>query len=322
MTKKPLSIEIIFKGYRPKPLNNYANRWNSKCVFDENHTDGSGQKSFYFDAEENWYHCFSCKESGSFSSLLNKMGVSAFDILELVNFSFESVEDVRVDKSPNKIILPIKTSEYYLGRGFSSKLLKRFKIVQESVTLKSGDRVVEHIIPSIQNNLVVGYEAFYLLPSGIKERRTSDGYQKSEYLYNFNPELEEAFMVEGPADTLRLTSYGEDVISTWGTNLSEKQVQIIKESKLKTLILCADNDLAGFLANELWYRQLNNVVDCKFIFYPSEDPDKCSLFDWELAQETICDYLTYSITMYDLYGDDYEAVVTQAEKLWRKRKYN
>ena len=97
----------IFSKYHPKVMSNGQVR--CMCPFRENHTDGSGQESFFLTPYLNAYHCFSCGAKGNIVRLLTtRMGVNYFEaagMVQLGEYTPEKKEfdlDVmwRLDKLP------------------------------------------------------------------------------------------------------------------------------------------------------------------------------------------------------------------------------
>jgi DNA primase len=105
------------------------------------------------------------------------------------------------------------------------------------------------------------------------------GYQKSSILYNYHEAKisneNECYLVEGFFDVISLTSIGKkNCVGILGTNLSEKQIRLIKRLK-KRVILFLDGDKSGREATiSLSVKLINEVIDFEVLHGYDGDPDE------------------------------------------------
>lgn len=87
--------------------------------------------------------------------------------------------------------------------------------------------------------------------------KTSAFFKKEEILFNFynfdKTKFDEIYVVEGYMDVFSIKMLGIDnVVALMGTSLSDYHVSMIKKfPNIKTIILCLDNDEAGYQATSL-----------------------------------------------------------------------
>lgn len=283
----------IFRLYSPKIMTNGQIRM--ECPFRDNHTDGSGQYSFFVSPDINAYHCFSCRAKGNLVNLLTtQFGIGYFDAVGMVRLT-EYTPEVKefdldiswsVDKFPKE----------FLKRGYTKETLKHFK-----VGMTSDDEIV---IPYYRNfnkpTELVGYQKRVYNP----DRRVlnSKSFDKKNYLYNLDLSKDYVILAEGQSDVWRLYQHGYNACALMGSDISSQQISQL--SKFKKVYLALDNDLAGRKGTEICYSLLRNSSDIYLIPYSTKDPGECSSKEeWDNAFNSATDYLEYSIAMADGWDD-------------------
>lgn len=89
------------------------------------------------------------------------------------------------------------------------------------------------------------------LPEGMNKYKFPDGFKKSHVLYNLNRVLEDfaeakhLVLVEGFWSVIRLHSNGIPAVACMGTALSEKQIELLKQTGVKAITILFDGDEAG-----------------------------------------------------------------------------
>ncbi len=259
-----------------------------QCPFRENHSEyghGAGEQSMFLSPAINRYHCFSCRAKGMLSHLLvSKYKVSAFEVLK---FAFRRPDDKETEKEEFEIDEPwiIKPSPIFSDRDFSDEVQKYFKV---GMTLDGYT-----IIPFFDAD---GYL------QGLQKRkdtRTSRFLQNTKkfpkhlYLYNYNPEEEEATIVEGYSDVFRLWMFGEHAESTLGTSLTEEQAQML--SVHKVLYVATDMDKPGRdFADHIYKVMSAYPIKLLFIPYVAKDPGEVlSRRDWYSYKRAATGYAAY-----------------------------
>lgn len=188
-------------------------------------------------------------------------------------------------------------SPYFLGRGFSSSVLKSYGVgdCQESgkpmtaravvpVFDESGDRIIgcsgRTLYPQCPNCQFY-HAAHWHCPTnyieevmGCKWRHCSVGgadFEASKTLYNFWSAKDAirkdgvAILVEGPADVWRLEEasipYG---LGLFGTSLSDGQQIILEQSGATSIVILTDEDEAGRKAADQLNEQLRRLYRLYF----------------------------------------------------------
>lgn len=323
------SITEILADYGIRPRPSHPGQYRGKCCFRENHRDNSGRKSLFLSTEQNWYHCFSCGESGTLLDLLtsSKFNMKVFDALDHINtLSFEDNNDTKKEPKHVEYYLPVKPPTYYLDRGFTKEQLRAFKVGYGEVAGANRSREAIHIPLFLGKNLT---NIQFLIPKENGDKIIWDlgDFEKDGYFYGnekIDRDCEELTLVEGFTDLWRTHFRGYDVLGLLGTHFSKKHIDFLTERypNLFEVVLATDNDKPGFVARELIYRYLKDYYDVSFLIYPRKDPDACSEKDYHKSYENRMDYIPYQIGMAKLLGEEeYEWIVTAAEKIFKKRSY-
>nr|WP_318024927.1 toprim domain-containing protein [Ureaplasma urealyticum] len=107
--------------------------------------------------------------------------------------------------------------------------------------------------------------------------------KKDEILYNFHNVItiennHQLFIVEGFMDVITIhKSNKPNVVATMGVELTNKHLELIKSYGIKDLILCFDNDQAGFLATK---KQVMKLINSPFnIFIVDHKDNDCKDMD-------------------------------------------
>ena len=283
----------IFSEYHPKVMSNGQVR--CMCPFRENHTDGSGQESFFLTPYLNAYHCFSCGAKGNIVRLLTtRMGVNYFEaagMVQLGEYTPEKKEfdlDVmwRLDKLPKE----------FLERGYSRDVLKHFRVG----TTIDGQIMIPFYKDFNKPTELLGYQRRWYVPE--RGVRNSVGFEKKNYLYNLDFGYTYVVVVEGQSDVWRIYQHGYNATALMGADISAWQVEQL--SKFDRVYLALDNDKAGRRGTEIVYAFLKNHVDVKLVPYTTKDPGECDKKSWAKAFQASTDYLEYSMEM-TLNWDDY-----------------
>ncbi len=158
---------------------------------------------------------------------------------------------------------------------------------------------------------VVGFTGRSVDPKCDKAQRylnpmTSLVYKKSDILFNMQnirSRYDTIYVVEGYADALTLINNGiENVIALCGTAISDRHIIQLVKHKIRNVILCLDNDMAGILGTQEIAETLRKIGE--FQTFVKQIPDKkdpdefinsngvdaflnipnCKLFDFKLNE--------------------------------------
>ena len=295
----------VLEDYDPVRMSNGQIR--CMCPFRENHPDGSGRKSFFLSPELGVFHCFSCNAKGSAVRLLTRrFGVNYFDAMELVNLASvvgdkPKKPEFELDKS-----FTVPPPKYFLDRGYKDETLRHFRFGE------TDDGWM--IIPFYRGRELVGFQQRKQTPDRIVRNNT--GFNKKEYLYNYDDGYDYVVVVEGYSDVLRLYEHGYNATAVLGADVSRWQAQ--KISEFEHVYLAFDNDDAGRRATEIAYWQVSPHTDVKLIPYPTKDPGECvDKRTWAESFRDATDYAEYATYM-AMYWDGY---IEMREKVKRDLKH-
>lgn len=253
--------------------------------------------------------------------------VSFADTIKYVeDFLQEKVKDIKVDKikiEKNKFIQfsdtldkPVQTSEikretvkkslsipaqYYMDRGFSSKILVDYDVGLCTATGKEmSERVV---VPIYDDNheFMIGctgrsvysqcekcrayHNPLHSCPTDEKKWmyskwKHSGGFRAQDNLFNFWYALESikqtatVILVESPGNVLKLVQAGiPNVVATFGAHLTDSQKFKLDCSGAMTMILLLDNDEAGNTARVEIREMCNRTYRVFDIYVPPEFND-------------------------------------------------
>jgi len=161
-------------------------------------------------------------------------------------------------------------SEYFKQRGFSSSTLKHFNITD--CLDKKSHMYGRSIIPAHnrygkQIGFIARSNKDYVKPKYLY----SDGFKKSQYLYNQHRAMDKAtetsclFLTEGQGDVWKMYETGvENCVGLFGKDISHYQKDKLLKSGVTTLIVLTDNDQAGREAKIKIKRELSRLFTLKF----------------------------------------------------------
>lgn len=305
--KSSRTLLDIFSEFSPVLMSNGQIRM--KCPFRDNHTDGSGQMSFFVSPQINAYHCFSCKAKGNLVRLLTtRFKVNYFEAVEMVNLTEYTPEKKEFDLD---IMWDVDESpEEFISRGYTKNTLRHFRVG----TTDKGEILIPYYADFRKPVELLGYQRRWYHPD--RGVRNSKGFDRKSYLYNLDTSYDYVVLVEGQSDVWRLYQHGYNATALMGSDISSQQVE--KLSKFKRVYLALDNDEPGRRGTEICYYFLKNHVDVRLIPYDSDDPGECySRKKWKEAFDSATDYVEYSMAMtleWEDYLDMREEVLQEVRK--------
>ena len=313
--KKGKGLLYVLDKHSPQQMSNGQIRM--ECPFRENHTDGSGEMSFFLTPDINAYHCFSCRAHGSIIRLITtQFGVNYFEAVEMVRLGDYTPEKHEFELD---IMWDIKPPQSFLDRGFSEETLKHFRLGVAQIEKPDGRGKTEWtIIPFFFD----GELKWYQQRIDGKDRIVVNykGFDKFHYLYNLDTSYDYVIVTEGYSDVMRLYQHGYNSTAVLGADASDWQAKEI--SKFENVYLAFDNDDAGRRATEILYHQIkNSPCKIKIIPYTTKDPGSCtSKKEWSRAFNSATSYMEYSMEM-SMGFDDYLDMKEQVLKDLEKRKH-
>lgn len=172
-----------------------------------------------------------------------------------------SIAEVRESKPRQKRINKILSadfsrvrwgSDYFTGRGFSSRVLQKFQVFEcNDKTKAMSNRAVVPI--RNEDHRLVGFTGRDKTGfSQSKWLHMPKSFSKSAVLYNLNnakhyiTQHKTVILVEGPIDVWRLDEcHLFNAVAMLGTDISSEQIDLLKKYGAKKIILLLDPDSAG-----------------------------------------------------------------------------
>ena len=270
----------ILEYHNPKQLSNGQIR--TECPFRENHegiyaaSTGDGSKSFFISPNINSYHCFSCGAKGKLTKLLSsKFEVPFFEAVKYIRLEEEKIiKRKEFDLDIHWSIIPPKL---FLDKGYRPETLIKFKV---------GQHRNKYLIPIIQKGKVVGVK--YRVEEPERMFWYSDGFDRHLYLYNFKHYTDSVIVTEGETDVWRGEEFGYYTLGTFGTKVSNEQVDILKNFPI--IYLAMDTDLPGIKATKYLYDMLCKHSEIRIINLPAKDLGACKKRPFVKAYENYCTY--------------------------------
>lgn len=136
-----------------------------------------------------------------------------------------------------------KQKEYFFSRGFDQADANEFKIGSD------GDKLVFPLID--YNNRVVGFTRRTIRDETPKyiHSGSSEGFIKSEFLYNINKlnlSNHTVYITEGTLDVISGMKYGmTNILACLGTAFQDTHAKMLKNFGIKKIVFVFDNDPAG-----------------------------------------------------------------------------
>lgn len=288
----------------------------SKCPFPELHSNSESRnrKQFFADPNINRYHCFSCKSKGRLHGLLSssRIGLTFSQALSLVTLLGKT--DKKKIYSLDEIVDWSTPPKMFLDRGFTKATLKHFKV---GCYFDEERKQEVTTIPYYMGKLLKGIK--YRLPDTRRGKVTwsSEGFDRDNFLYNYNKYYDWAILTEGETDVMRSYQNGyPNTVASLGAELTQGQYELL--ATYDAVYSAFDNDDAGMIATELLYLNLRSQSSTELFIipYPEEDPGKCSKEDWQLAIGNYTSYIEYSMAMTRHLGERYTKLKLRSKKLF------
>jgi len=224
------------------------------CPFHNNHRTPAGEVS----KTSGTFFCFSCHESRSFIELLMfYTKKSFFEVTRLIN-SYEKNIDIVDDVSsfleekqefhPFDRLLIKKLNNQALDSPRAIRYFEGRRISKESVSSLSLGYSEKQDMVTVPISTPDGSDFVGFVGRSIegKSFRNTPGLPKSKVLFNLhrNKYKDHVYVVESSFDAIRLHQCGVSAVSTLGSSVSKKQIDLLKKY-FNYVILIPDNDDAG-----------------------------------------------------------------------------
>lgn len=221
---------------------------------------------FGVDVKTTMYHCFKCHSSGIV--VKNKASHNEKIIPFISNYFIDTFDNSSSIDSVDNKLLALKNVSALTKDSVAYDYLQKRQITDEQImyyNIMTGinDNFGRIIIPNMiianwtdfyQGRSYLGHEPKYLNPESI---------DKSNIVFNLHNQVKKqkrVYIVEGVFSAIR---GGKDVISIYGSSVSENQINLIKKYKFEEIYCCLDGDEAGTLGNSKLGNALFEQTDSK-----------------------------------------------------------
>jgi len=237
-----IELEKIFNLHNTKMS---GDNLMASCPFaDEFHNKEDRHQSFGINIYTGEYNCYVCGDMGtrgkSLESLAVKLNISLpkkfyKDILNMRLKTVNHTKEKKMVKQYMKDILsknPDLAYEYLKERGVSLETIKKMKVGRHNVL----DTL--YFLDIDENGELIGWAERNEAWAG---RYGFGAGNRKEMLFGLNKKVENAFLVEGPIDAMKLVDWGYTGIATYGNRIFEAQAERLIRL-CKRIILVPDQD--------------------------------------------------------------------------------
>jgi DNA primase len=221
---------------------------------------GNDKRNFQANYVKNAFHCWACDAKGRVVDLIcEKLGVSRQYVEQYIKGTHIFPEEI--DNIHSEVLALLKNlkqhrkihglhykykrlDRYWLGRGISEKVIRKFKLgfdpwyQRAVIPVVSNGKLVAVIGRAVNNSLRPKY--YKILPE--------THWPKNNYLFAFDHVVDKHLSVivtEGPVDTLKMHTLGfTNTVAILGSYLSNEQAKLITEN-FERVYFMLDNDKAG-----------------------------------------------------------------------------
>lgn len=281
---KQLKIKDVFSGDLTKTSFGYV----GKCPF---HNDSNPSFQITEKKTGDLFYCHGCKMGGDVISFVRER--EKLTLKQALSYigSLLGIENVEIINKYSSIEKILKYHDFLRDKGISEDVCKKFGIgyiddiskynIDQTLLMTSGVGLIkDSIFYSIKDRVgeTLGYSVRPLSQSGGNKYIT----HSSLPLFGLNQLKNSNFVigVEGFNDVLALQSNGiHNVVGLNGTNFNTKTFSILKEHKVKKLIIIPDFDAGGLAFKERIIANYGNFdtfgVQVFYAMLPeSGDPDE------------------------------------------------
>lgn len=209
------------------------------------------------------YHCFKCHSSGII--VKNSYSNSERIVSYLLDYFNEVDNDKQINTSNNNLV-EFNNVEYIRKNSVAYEYLQSRKITDEQIiyyNIMNGinDNLGRIMIPNILVSKWTDYYQGRTYLDAIPKYLNPHNVNKGNIVFNLHNQLKNqkrVYIVEGLFSAIRA---GKDVISTYGSSISDVQANLISNYKFKEIYCCYDGDEAGIIGNNKLSKKLFNVTN-------------------------------------------------------------
>ena len=239
-------IESVLNKYGFEKIKKTSNGYSACCKFHENHDTPAFSIS-----DGGLWHCFACPAKGNLQQLHERLGGET-GWQEEIKMMSAQLDPGRYSagSSKRKIgALPRDFKKYSIANIPPAYVLNRLTWTTvgnfnlgSSNEGRNKDRC---IIPIYSKGKAVGFHGRAMKDDMEPKYWNSPGFEIKEYLFNYDgcDHGKEIIIVEGAFNAMSLWEKGfHNVVATFGTKFTPKQVQLIFSLSPESIVICFDRD--------------------------------------------------------------------------------
>ena len=259
------------------------------------------------------FYDFKTLEKGNVISLLSKItgknrNIVHYELYNIINNNEQDMikgEEISFEYERKELLIypkqllnlyPLTISDLFLEDGINESSQCIFDIRYD----KESDRV---LIPVMFKDNLVGIIGRYNnknVPKKVPKYYPILSYPKSEVLFGYDinkdrvKETKTVILVESEKSVIKAYQSGiNTVLAIGGSNISNSQIELLKELGVKNIFLCFDSDkelkLIEKQAKNKWF--IESTFSVNIIKNNESIPEKSCLFDLDLSSEKIIKYI-------------------------------
>lgn len=259
------------------------------------------------------FYDFKTLEKGNVISLLSKItgknrNIVHYELYNIINNNEQDMikgEEISFEYERKELLIypkqllnlyPLTISDLFLEDGINESSQCIFDIRYD----KESDRV---LIPVMFKDNLVGIIGRYNnknVPKNVPKYYPILSYPKSEVLFGYDinkdrvKETKTVILVESEKSVIKAYQSGiNTVLAIGGSNISNSQIELLKELGVKNIFLCFDSDkelkLIEKQAKNKWF--IESTFSVNIIKNNESIPEKSCLFDLDLSREKIIKYI-------------------------------
>ena len=237
--------------------------------------------------------CFAGCGQGSLKTFIQKISNKSWDEINKEVDTFKSYdldldlyEDVlnlqeeRVNVSPPDILYNVPNDHWIYERGFSKEIISLWEC--------KVNKYQDFIIPvKDMDNIDIGW--ITRRKAAIPKYLYSKGFRKSQCLFGANhiKEADTLYVVEGSLDCMWLQQNGYPAIGILGAVISRVQIDLISKYNPSEVVLCLDNDEAGFKGIDKAIVDMENRFLVTYLDMPKNYKDVQEIRDVDILHEVM-----------------------------------
>lgn len=255
-------IESVLKRYGFENIKRTKGGYSARCKFHDDHAP-----SFWM-LDNGVWGCYACAVKGNLQQLHERLGgevgweeeIKMMGAqLDVTKFSGKAKRKPSVMPRDFKVYGNGNRCPDYILKRLDAKTIIRFALGSSDMGMNKN----RCIIPIYFKGKAVGFHARALLDTMEPRYYNSPGFDIKDYLFNYDgiEKGKDVIVVEGAFNAMSLCEKGfTNVVATFGTKFTPKQVQLIFSLAPENIIVCFDRDSSKARPGQKAAIQLANIT--------------------------------------------------------------